>query len=255
MRVAIAGKGGAGKTTISSTLARLAAASGVPVVAVDADSSPNLGVALGMGTETRRCLPTDVVVGRLGGPVLRTGLDELLAVHAAPGHDGLQLLTMGAPDHAGSGCLCAAHAVVGAVLAELATRPQWLAVVDLEASPEHLSRATVADADVLLVVAEPYYRSLEAARLLAQLAGELPIAKVGVALNKARTASDAEAAAELCRRHEIELAGIVPFDVAVGEADRLAGSVVDVDPDGPVVRAVAGMGASLGLPGLVTVVA
>jgi CO dehydrogenase maturation factor len=225
----------------------------VPVVAVDADSSPNLGVALGLGTDVRRCLPTDVVVHRLSGPALRGGVDELLADHAAPGSDGLRLLTMGAPDHAGSGCLCAAHAVVGAVLAELATRPRWLAVVDLEASPEHLSRATVADADVLLVVAEPYYRSLEAARLLAQLARELPIGQVGLVLNKARTEHDAEAAAELCSRHGIDFVGTVPFDPAVGEADRRACSVVDVDPGGSVLRAVARIGTSLGVPGAMVV--
>jgi len=244
MRVAFAGKGGAGKTTVAATLARLAARRGRTVVAIDADSNPNLATALGVApavvTELAG-IPVGAVSRKLTGPSLTTSVDELLATHGAVAPDGVRLVVMGAPAHAGEGCLCSAHAAVSAVLADLGAAPGTFSVVDLEASPEHLSRGTARFADLLVLVTEPYYRSLEATRRLADLAAELPSTRTVVLVNKVRRPGDAEAVAEFCASHGLDRIGEMPFSDAVVDADRVPRPLLDADPHGPVVAAVAGV--------------
>lgn len=240
MRVALAGKGGAGKTTIAATLARLLARGGSPVVAVDADSSPNLAVALGIERSvTVASLSSSLVSRRLGGPALTESVDTVLDRYATVAPDGVRVVAMGAPGHAEEGCLCAAHATVSALLGDLGERPDTQVVVDLEASPEHLSRGTARHADVLLLVAEPYYRALEAVRRLAQLAAELPIPRVAVVANKVRRNADAEAIAEFCARHGLELIASVPWSEAALDADSRGIPLLDHGPADPTVTAIA----------------
>lgn len=214
MIIAIAGKGGAGKTTTSSLLARLLARSGRTVVAIDADSNPNLALALGVDTAVAGeapALPSSLVSRRMDGPALTVPVDEVLDRHALPGPDGVRVLLMGAPAHAGEGCMCSAHATVSAVLADLRDRDDIVTIVDLEASPEHVSRGTARHANTMLLLTEPYYRSLETVRRLAGLAAELPGVELVAAANKVRSAEDEAAIAEFCDRHGIPLAGAIPW--------------------------------------------
>ncbi len=111
---------------------------------------------------------------------MTSDLDAVLDTHAVTGPDGVRAVLMGMPAHAAEDCLCSAHATVAALLADLGDRPRTVTIVDMEASPEHLSRGTTRYVDALLLVAEPYYRALETARRLAALATELPIPRVGV---------------------------------------------------------------------------
>ncbi|MBA2508116.1 MAG: AAA family ATPase [Nocardioidaceae bacterium] len=250
MRLAVAGKGGAGKTTISATLARLAARSGASVVAVDADANPNLGVALGLAAQIAGTLDPvapALVSRRLGGAALTLPVDDVLHRHAVSAPDGVRLLGMGAPAHAEEGCLCAAHAVVSALLGDLGDGGRFV-VVDMEASPEHLSRGTVRHVDAVCLVAEPYYRSLETVRRMAGLVAELPVPRVVVVANKLRSPLDREAVAEFCDRHGYELAGVVPWTDAVGAADRRRVPVVDQPGCEPFVDAVAALAAALRAP-------
>ncbi|HWH29447.1 MAG TPA: ArsA-related P-loop ATPase [Mycobacteriales bacterium] len=240
MRVAVAGKGGAGKTTLSATLARLAARAGRPVVAIDADANPNLAPALGVSPEDAArltALPTSLVSRRIGGGGLTQPVDDVLARHALTAPDGVRLVGMGAPAHADEGCLCSAHAVVSALLEDLGD-PDRVVVVDMEASPEHLSRGTVRHVDAVLLVAEPYYRSLETVRRMAALVAELPVQHVAVVANKVRGADDAEAIAQFCARHGLELAGQVPWSEQVVAADRAGVPVVEWPAAADVVTAV-----------------
>jgi CO dehydrogenase maturation factor len=219
VRVAVAGKGGAGKTTIAATLARLAARRGDLVLAVDADSNPNLAVALGVPPDVEPpTLAADLVARRLSGLELTVSIDDFLAHHAPAGPEGVHLVAMGAPGHADEGCMCAAHAGVSALLS--AAADVGLTMVDLEASPEHLSRGTARHVDVLLLVAEPYYRSLETVRRMATLAGELPIPAISVVANKVRDERDLEAIEDFCNRSHLELIGAVPWSDGVTEGDR-----------------------------------
>lgn len=249
MRIALAGKGGAGKTTIAATLARVTARAGARVVAIDADSNPNFGTALGIDRARLAGappLPASLVSRRLDGPALNVPVGQVIRDHGLPGPDGVDLLCMGAPAHAGEGCLCSAHATVSAVLADLDAHPDTVAVVDMEASPEQLSRGTVRHADVLLLIAEPYFRSLETIRRLAVLGGELSIGRVAVVANKLRSSADGAAIAEFCSRHGLTLWSEVPFSDEVVEADLRAVPLLDAAPEGPVASAVATLAARLG---------
>ncbi|HWG72920.1 MAG TPA: AAA family ATPase [Acidimicrobiales bacterium] len=241
MRVALAGKGGAGKTTISATLARLEARRGSAVVAIDADSNPNLGVALGFDPEEANratSLPFALVSRRIDGPALTSSVASVLEGHALLGPDGVRLVLMGGVGHAEEGCLCSAHATVAALLADIGDTTDSVAVIDLEASPEHLARGTVRNADVLLLVTEPYYRSLEATRRQAELAAGLPISRILVVANKLRSADDAAAVGEFCERHGLEVIAEVPWGDEVGAGDRATLPLIDAAPDGNVVAAV-----------------
>lgn len=243
MRLAIAGKGGVGKTTISATLCRFAARSGRSVLAIDGDSNPNLATALGIDGpgDHEQFLPASLVSHRAGGPTLSLPVQAVIDAHATTGRDGVRLVRMGAPQHADEGCLCAAHATVSAVLGELEGRDEPLTVLDLEASPEHLSRGTARHADVMLLVTEPYYRSLETVRRLAELAGELKIPRIAVVANKVRSALDEDGLREFCDRHELECIAVVPWSDAVIDADGRGSRVLDDAPDDPAVRAIAAL--------------
>jgi CO dehydrogenase maturation factor len=248
MRIALAGKGGAGKTTIAATLARVEARRGGRVLAVDGDSNPNLAAALGIQAGlvgAPGSLSASLVSRRLHGPALTIPVDELMDRHAVLGPDGVRLLLMGMPAHADEGCLCAAHATVSALLGDLADRPDILTVVDMEASPEHLSRGTTRHADVLLLVAEPYYRSLETIRRLAGLAAELSIPRVAVVANKVRSAAEAQAVAEFCTRHQFERLAEVAWSDEVVEADRAGVPLLDATPGGVTVTAISRLAAQL----------
>lgn len=257
MRIAVAGKGGAGKTTFAATLARLEGRRGALVVALDGDSNPNLAAALGIDRERAAAVPalsTSLVSRRLDGPALTAPVDEVVSEYGIPGPDGVRVLRMGQPAHADEGCMCSAHATVSALLGDLADQPEVVTVLDLEASPEHLGRGTARHADALVLVAEPYYRSLETVRRLAVLAAELPIPRVGVVANKVRSPEDDEAVRAFADRHGLEHLGAVPWSDEVVDADRAGLSLLDAAPDGAVVGAIAAIaerlhqGVQLGRP-------
>jgi CO dehydrogenase maturation factor len=237
----VAGKGGAGKTTLSATLARLLARRGQQVLVIDGDSNPNVAVAL--GCEPARAaamspLPPGLVSRRLGGAALVEPVEQVVEHHGVVAPDGVSVVLMAMPAHADEGCLCSAHATVSGMLADMAGKPDFASVLDLEASPEHLSRGTTRHVDALLLVVEPYYRSYETARRMAQLAAELPIPRVGVVANKLRSDTDVEAIAEFCQRHGLALEAQLPWSDTVLDGDRAGTPLLDYDPDGPVVAAV-----------------
>ena len=245
LRIAVAGKGGAGKTTLSATLARLLARRGRRVLVVDGDSNPNVAVALGLDRQRAGAiapLPTSLVSRRLdGGAALVEPVTTVFERHGELAPDDVRVVLMAMPSHADEGCLCSAHATVSGLLADGAGEPGAVTILDLEASPEHLSRGTTRNVDALLLVVEPYYRSYETARRMAALAAELPIPTVAVVANKLRSPSDAEAIAEYCARHELVLAGQLPWSDAVLDADKAGVPLLDHDPDGPVVAAVSAL--------------
>ncbi len=117
-------------------------------------------------------------------------------------------------------------------------RPDEVTILDTEASIEHMTRGTVRTVDDVLLVTEPYYRSLETTARMAPLARELGIPHVWAVANKVRTSADEAAVREFCDRHQIDVLAVVPFDDQVTEADRQGKALIDHAPDAPVVRAV-----------------
>lgn len=200
MKIAFAGKGGAGKTSMAAWLGDYLARSGENVWLVDADTALSLGQASGLDPGD---LPTplaereDLVRANIGHGYMSlnpevSGLPEALCVPlplggpplggAIPGHK--RLLVMGTVGGASSGCACAANALLKAVLAHLILERRDWVLVDMEAGVEHLGRGTVADVDALVVVSEPSLRALGTASEVSRLAHGLGLVRQVLALNR-----------------------------------------------------------------------
>lgn len=124
--------------------------------------------------------------------------------------------------------MCSSHATVRGFLHEIGGDSP-VVVVDNEASPEHLSRATIEAVDVMLVVAEPYFKSLETARRYSGLGRDLGIERVAVVANKVRGDQDREAIEEFCDSHDMDLVTVVGFDESLGLAERSGVAPIDYD--------------------------
>lgn len=250
MKIAFAGKGGSGKTTISGTTARVLAEFGHSVVAVDGDANPNLGTTLGLPKESfdkGKALTRDLL--RLNGDnrggsvsTLAHPLESIMEEHAAMAPGGVRLLTMGRAEHAGSGCMCSNHAAMRVIIREI--DDSETVVLDMEASPEHLTRASTEHVDHMLLVAEAYFKSLETARRYHDLAVELGIPRVSVVANKVRE-GDGDLVAEYCENHDFDLIGSIPFEPRFGEAERLGTAPYDLAPDSDGVDAIRNMARTL----------
>ena len=124
------------------------------------------------------------------------------------------------------------------VLRGLVSTTSHMTVVDLEAGLEHLSRGTARHVDTLLLVAEPYFKSLEATQRSFVLAKDLGIDRIQMVANKIRSSRDEETVRQFAGRHSVTVAGVVPFDPAVVEADEHGAAVMDQQPDATSVTAV-----------------
>lgn len=235
MKIAISGKGGVGKTTISGSLSRLLGQKGYQVLAIEGDPNPNLAVVLGLDNQEPPPLKSDLLerVEDEDGTrriQLATSLDDLLATHGIPAPDNVTLLMLGKPEHAGTGCMCSSHAVVREVVhTAVADSRKDITVLDMEASLEHMKRGTSKYVDALYVVMEPYYRSLEAGRRLVELAKELGIKQVAAIANKVRTEEDEQAVREFCARIALPVAAVIPYDDQVMQAEREGKTLVDMN--------------------------
>jgi CO dehydrogenase maturation factor len=132
---------------------------------------------------------------------------------------------------------------VRGLLGELATgtNGEAMTITDMEASIEHMSRGTIRHVDAMLMVTEPYFRSLETVGRMAPLAEELGIKHIWAVANKVRSARDEEIIRSYCADHGVELAAVVPWDEAIQEADREGRALMDYQPAAPAVVAVEGI--------------
>jgi len=136
--------------------------------------------------------------------------------------------------------MCRAHATVRGLLGEIVTKTDSDrdVIVDMEAGLEHLSRGTGRHVSRFLAVLEPYYRSMETARRVAELAKELGIDSVVAVANKVRDEGDRGAIGEFCLAHGLRLVGEIPYDATLIDAERAGDSPIDHDPAAPAVTAV-----------------
>ena len=143
--------------------------------------------------------------------------------------------------------MCSAHATVRGVLGELVgnAADERDIIVDMEAGLEHLSRGTGRHLSRFVAVLEPYYRSMETARRVALLAGEMGVGDVLVLANKVRDDADRRAIAEFCAAHGLRLAGEIPYDPGLAEAERRGEPPVAQAPEGPAVAAIRGLADTL----------
>lgn len=241
MKIAISGKGGVGKTTVSGTLSRLLGRQGYNVLAIDGDPNPNLSVVLGtLEHETPPLSPDLLEKVKENGKTrvqMRVSVDEMLKTHGRKAPDNVTLLLVGKPEHAGTGCMCSAHAVIREVVHSAMAHADHLTILDMEASLEHMKRGTSKYVDVLFIVVEPYYRSLAAARRIKSLAEELDIQRVAAIGNKVRTDEDEQAIREFCSQSDLPLTTIVPFDEQILQAERKRKAFAEVDLQAPALQA------------------
>lgn len=229
MKLGVVGKGGVGKTTVSALLALAHTRRGDRVIAVDTDSNPNLGMSLGLSLEETEAIPPmprAAIVGA-GGDL---DTEELITQYGRTTPTGVTLLSALRITEAGSGCTCAGHATVRSLLGQALEADADTTIIDMEAGLEHLSRSggTLAYADALVVVIEPTRKSVLTAARTKSLAEELGIPRtVGVG-NKVRDESDAEFLRSATAEVDLPLVGILPFDPAVGEADRSGQALVNL---------------------------
>jgi CO dehydrogenase maturation factor len=130
------------------------------------------------------------------------------------------------------------HATVRSVIEAASERSEDVCILDTEASPEHLSRGTARYADAMLAVVEPYYKSLETGRRMAVLAQDLGLERVALVANKIRDDGDRSAVEEFARQEGLEVAGVVPYDDRLPEAERARRAPLDFAPDSPAVAAI-----------------
>lgn len=247
MKIATVGKGGSGKTTIAGTLARVFAGDSRRILAIDGDPNPNLALVLGMTPEEADgidYIPASVMQrgAEVDGVIMMEPTmphAEIMEKYAAHPAANVDLIVMGKPAHgsAGSGCMCASHRAVRGLIAELTAMGEHT-ITDMEAGLEHLKRVTARHVDMMLVVAEPYYRSLEAAMRTCELAVELGIAHVKVVANKVRSDDDMGAIRGFCDKHGMQIIGSVPYDEAMMEAERQGRAPLDHAAGSPGVAAI-----------------
>jgi len=185
--IAVAGKGGTGKTTVAALLAMLLAKQGT-VLAIDADPSSNLHLCLGLPQETtvgavreeaaKKVRSSDFQAGMSKANYLELGVRQTLVES-----DKVDLIAMGRPE--GAGCYCAANNVLRGVIDQLARNYDYV-VIDNEAGMEHISRQTTRDVDVLLIMSDPSMRGVVTAGMIKGLIEELRphIEKMGLVVNR-----------------------------------------------------------------------
>lgn len=241
--IAMAGKGGVGKTTISAMILKyLRQKSANGVLAIDADPSANLNSVLGLDLDSTVGDVREETADRSSkngaipaGMPKRDYLEYRIEESLVEG-EGLDLIAMGRPE--GPGCYCAANHVLREVVDRLAGSYEYV-VIDNEAGLEHLRRRTTRDVDILLVVSDPSIRGIVAAGRVAGLVNELQtkVGKVYLLVNRVE-GELSPAAVEEIKRQGLELAGTVPADDRVGAFDRDGKPLVDLPEDSAVYSAV-----------------
>lgn len=240
MKLAITGKGGVGKTTLTALLAQSYADAGRQVLAVDADPSPCLAGALGFPDELREELKpiaemdalieerTGAKPGTVGGFfTLNPRVDDIPERFSVL-HRGVRLLEMGSVDLGGSGCICPESAMLKTLFTHLLFRKDDILLLDMYAGVEHLGRATVDFVDAMLVVVEPTRRSLGTAKQIRKLANDIGLQRLYIVGNKVRNEDEAKFLESESK--DIPLIGYLPADLKVQEADRLGIPVYDHVP-------------------------
>lgn len=240
MKIALTGKGGVGKTTISACLSRYFADEGFNVLAVDADPDANLGLALGMSDEMIKSivpisemkdLVEERTVAEKGnfGTLFKMNPEVAdIPERYAKEHNGVKLLTMGTVDTGGSGCVCPEHVLLKMLMSHLVLYQTDVVVMDMEAGIEHLGRGTAGAVDAFIVVVEPGVRSIQTYNKIKSMAMDIGVQQVFVIGNKIRNDGDIVFLKE--KIGEENIIGFLNYRDAISETDRNNQSPYD-DPE------------------------
>lgn len=247
--IAIAGKGGTGKTTVAALLVRhLVRRRLGTVLAIDADPASNLNLVLGLPLATtvgdiREDLLDGVQSGSVGTGITRHDFLKTEVRLAVEEGDRVDLLAMGRPE--GPGCYCPVNHMLRDIIDNFGKAYDFV-VIDNEAGMEHLSRRTTRDVDILLLITDPTVRGMKTAESMVKLADELQISVGRVMLVVNRV--DGELPPALRRTLDgigVELAALIPADSRIGEFDAAGRPLVELDADSPAAQAIEALSAKL----------
>ncbi|MBA2640261.1 MAG: AAA family ATPase [Nocardioidaceae bacterium] len=232
MKIAVAGKGGSGKTTTCAVLARTLARSGQTTLALDCDSNPNLGISLGIGEDATEHLISVRDAVDAGDEEHALTADDLVERFGVDAPDGVRLAVVSAIQNPEPGCPCCGISPEQ-LLGQLA-RPGRVVVADFEAGLGTVMRLDANPIDVVLVVVEPTAKSLEAGRRVAESVQKTGVGRVVVAANRMR--DDEDGARVRTAFPGLEVVP-VPDDPAIMDAERRGVAPLDAAPNAPGVRA------------------
>jgi CO dehydrogenase maturation factor len=243
LNIAVAGKGGSGKTTIASLIIRnLKNRKGGPVLAVDADPNANLGESLGF--DVKKTIGTILAEFQRDKSEIPAGMTKEAyleyKLHGAILESaGLDLVTLGRGE--GADCYCYPNVILRKMI-EALSRSYAFVLMDNEAGMEHLSRGTTKDIDDLLIVSDHSVKGVRTIARIRTLVSELglTVKRQSVIINRAPDKMDAAVAAEMAKL-DIKPAAVIPLDRAVFEFDLKMKPLLDLPDTSPAVRAVDGL--------------
>ena len=252
MKIAVAGKGGVGKTFVSATLARILARDGYSVLAVDADPNLNLGYSLGVDYDVAdEIVPIseneELVKEKTGvSPEEALGsmfnmnprVNDIVDRFGVDAPDNVKLLVMGTVKGGGTGCMCGANAMLRVLLQHMLIQRGEVLVMDMVAGLEHLGRGTARRMDAMLVVIEPRMKSVDTVKRILKMAEEIEVETIFAVGNKVMRPKDEEFIHEKMKELGVEVISIIPYDQSVADADMEGVPTIDYDPDSSAVDAV-----------------
>jgi CO dehydrogenase maturation factor len=229
MKIAVAGKGGVGKTLVAGVLAEFLASKGLTVLAIDADPSPNLALTLGIpAEEANKIVPisentplieSKTKTGMPGVYNLAFTVEDIVEQFSVKTPYGVNLLVMGTVPYAGGGCMCPANTVIRALLHHLIVKRKEAVIMDMEAGVEHMGRATAEHVNTMLIVTDSSAKSIETAKKLHTLSRELGIKRALLVGNKVKDSEDAQLIEKSAKTSGMSLLGFIPYDEHVIKAD------------------------------------
>jgi CO dehydrogenase maturation factor len=239
MKIAISGKGGVGKTTLAGVMARILAAEGKKVLAIDADPDSNLASAIGLDKEGLAKLSpiasmTSLIEERTGAkkgtfgamfklnPKVDDLPDEMGVVY-----QGVKLLLLGCIPQGGGGCFCPENVLLKNLVRHLLIQREEALIIDMEAGLEHLGRGSTGYVDALIIVVEPGQRAINTAKQIKKLGEDLNIKQMMIVGNKVSSDQDRKIIEESLS--DFPVLGHMSFNPMVLQADREGKSPYDID--------------------------
>jgi len=241
MKMAVSGKGGVGKTTVAAFFIKALAEDGFRVLAIDADPDANLAHALGLGSnisitpisQMKELIEerTETKLGGFGGFFkLNPKVDDLPDSLGLKVMENVRLLVMGGVKKGGAGCVCPESTLLKNLVMHIVLQRNEAVVMDMEAGLEHLGRGTAGAVDLLLVVVEPGKRSIDTAREIKRLAGDIGIKNLKVIGNKVRNPEEEAFLTQELK--DFEVLGFIPYSNEIAKADLESKAPFVLDENG-----------------------